>query len=108
MEEKKQNNIITVRGVDYMLKPGMKAIVVFEKIAEKAFEIKTTTDILVYIYSAIIAGTSGAILDFDVLLDAMDEDPDLIKRATEIVLPRTAAEKLVQLANEGGAEPKKD
>lgn len=108
MEEKKQNNIITVRGVDYMLKPGMKAIVVFEKITDKPFDIKTTTDILVYIYSAIIAGTQGAFLDFEVLLEAMDEDPELFKAATDIVLPRTAAEKLVQLANEGGTEPKKE
>ena len=39
MAEKK--NTITLHGSDYTMKVGMKAIVVFEAITEKAFEIKT-------------------------------------------------------------------
>lgn len=103
----KEKNIITINGTDYTLKPGMKAIVIFEKLTDDSFKIKNTTDILTYIYAAIIAGTPDAKLDFDVMLDAFD-DTELFKHASDIVLPRTSAEKVVQLSNEGGPEPKKD
>ena len=105
----KEKNTITINGVDYTLRPGMKAIVVFEKLTDDSFRIKNTTDILTYIYAAIIAGTPDAKLDFSEMLDAFD-DPALFQQASDIVLPRTSAEKLVQLANEdeGGTAPKKD
>lgn len=99
---------LRIKDQDYNVKPGMKAIIVFEKLTDNPFSIKNTTDILTYIYSAILAGNPGTTLDFDAMLDAFDEDPTLMEKATAIVLPRSAAEKVVQLANEGGPEPKKD
>ena len=105
MEEKK--NIININGTDYTLKPGMKAVVIFEAITGEPFQIKTTTNILSYIYAAIIAGTPDTKLDFSDMLEAFD-DTELFKKASDIVLPRTSAEKVVQLSNEGGPEPKKD
>ena len=105
MEEKK--NIITINGTDYTLKPGMKAVVFFEDFCSKAFEIKNTTDILVYIYAAIYAAKPDMKLDFSDMLEAFD-NPELFKQACDIVLPRTSAEKVVQLSKEdGGTEPKK-
>jgi len=103
----KENNTITLRGSDYTMKVGMKAIVVFEYITEKAFEIKTQTDILAYIYAAILAGTPGTELGFDDMLDAFDDDPEALKAAIAIALPESAMEKLVKAQNEGGPEPKK-
>ena len=105
MEEK--NNTITLRGSDYTMKVGMKAIVVFEAITEKAFEIKTQTDILAYIYAAILAGTPGTKLGFDDMLDAFDDDPEALKAAIAIAVPESAMEKLVKAQNQGGPEPKK-
>lgn len=102
----KEKNI-NINGADYTLKPGMKAIVIFEKLTNEPFHIKTTTNILTYIYAAIIAGTPDTQLDFSDMLEAFD-DPTLFKQASDIVLPRTSAEKVVQLSNEGGPEPKKD
>ena len=98
---------ITINSTDYTLKPGMKAIIVFETITGEPFHIKTTTDILTYIYAAIIAGTPDTKLDFSDMVDAFD-DMELFKKASDIVLPRTSAEKVVQFSNEGGPEPKKD
>lgn len=105
MEEKK--NTITLHGSDYTMKVGMKAIVVFEAITEKAFEIKTQTDILAYIYAAILAGTPGTKLGFDEMLDAFDDNPEALKAAIAIAVPESAMEKLVKAQNEGGPEPKK-
>lgn len=109
MEEKKQN-IITINGVDYTLKPGMKAIIIFEKLADKAFSLKNTTDIITYIYSAMLAGTPNMRLGFDELLDAMDADTNIMKTCTDIILPRTAMDRVMELSHEdeGGTAPKKD
>ena len=92
----KENNTITLHGSDYTMKVGMKAIVVFEAITEKAFEIKTQTDILAYIYAAILAGTPGTKLGFDDMLDAFDDDPEALKAAIAIAVPESAMEKLVK------------
>ena len=103
-----QKNQITINGEKLSVKPGMKAIMIFEKITDKAFEIKNTTDILVYIYSSILSGTPSAHLTLDEMMDAFDADPNLLKEATDMVLARKAIEKVVELSNEGGPEPKKE
>ena len=99
---------ITINGTDYPMKPGMRAIIAFETMTDKAFSITTTTDVLAYIYASIIAANPDTTLKWDDMLDVFDDDPELLKQATEVVLPRTAADTIVQLANEGGPEPKKD
>ena len=108
MEEKK--NTITIKGKEYAIKPGFKAMILFEKISNKPFEIKNTTDILLYIYSAILAGTKESSLDLDVMIDAFDEDRNLFTEAMGLTFPGSALDKVVRMANEtdGGTEPKKD
>lgn len=103
----KENNTITLHGSEYTMRPGMKAIIVFEKLQEKAFEIKTITDMLAYIYAAILAGTPGTTLGFDEMLDAFDDDEETFRKASAAVLSQSAAERIVQLSTEGGTEPKK-
>lgn len=105
MDEKK--NTITINGTDYAVKPGMKAIIIFENVTDKPFQIKNTTDMLMYYYSALLAGNPGMKLGFDELVDAVDDDPELLNRLSEIVMKPSAAEKVVRLENEGGPEPKK-
>lgn len=104
----KENNTITINGINYTVKPGMKAIIIYEKITDEAFRLKTTTDILTYCYAAILAGTPNSKLGFDELLEAIDANPELMKQLTDIIITPTAAEKIMQLSNEGGPEPKKD
>ena len=56
---------------------------------------------------AILAGTPDSKLGFDELLDAIDSQPELMKQLSDLILTPTAAERIVQLSNEGGPEPKK-
>lgn len=105
MNEKK--NTITINGTDYAVKPGMKAIIIFENVTEKPFQIKNTTDILMYYYAALLAGNPGMKLGLDELVDAVDDDPELFNRLSEIVMKPSAAEKVVGLENEGRPKPKK-
>lgn len=108
MEENTKQNTITLKGVEYNLKPGMKAIIIFETITDAPFGIKKSKDVLVYIYASILAGTKDTKLDFEEMLDAFDEEPEAFKAALDIVMGATAIEKVVKLSNEGGPEPKKE
>jgi len=101
---------ITICGEEYAVRPGFKAMIIFEKITDKPFEIKSTTDVLTYIYASILAGSEAVSLDFNVMLDAFDEDQDLFTEAMGLALPGSALDKVVRMANEndGGTEPKKD
>ena len=108
MEEKKKT--ITINGVEYAVRPGFKAMIIFEKITDKPFEIKSTTDVITYIYSAILAGSEAANLELSAMIDAFDENQQLFTEAMGLALPGSALDKVVRLANEndGGPEPKKD
>ena len=99
---------IKIKEIEYAVQPGMKSIIVFEKITDKPFQIKTTTDLLSYIYSSLIVGSPDKHIEFADMLDAFDENPDLFKEATDIVLQRTSLEEVVSLSNEGEPEPKKE
>ena len=99
---------ITINEVEYSVKPGMKSMILFEKLRDKPFEIKSTTDLLAYIYAAIISGTPDKVLEFDAMLDAFDKDQNLFEEAVKLVLQRNSMEDIVSLANEGGPASKKE
>ena len=105
----KEEKTITINGEAYTLRTGMKAIIIFERLTDKPFELKNTTDVLAYVYAAMLAGTPGMKLGFDELLDAFDAAPALLSEAVGIVTSGTAIDKMMQLSNEGneGDEPKK-
>lgn len=100
---------IKIKNVEYAVKPGMKAIMIFEKLTDEPFKIKTTTDILSYIYSSALAAAPECRLDFNEMIEAFDEDPKLFAEAIDCVLSKPSIEKVVQLSQEdGGPEPKKE
>ena len=101
-------NTIIIDSMEYTVRKGTKAIMVFEAMTEKPFEIKTTTDMVAYMYATILAGTPDLKLTLDQFVDALDDDPAMMQRMTEIVLQPSAMEKVMQISNEGGPEPKKD
>lgn len=103
----KEEKTITINGEAYTLRTGMKAIIIFERLTDKPFELKNTTDVLAYVYAAMLAGTPGMKLGFDELLDAFDSAPGLLTEAVNIVTGGTAIDKVMQMSNEGGDEPKK-
>lgn len=99
---------IRIKNVEYAVKPGMKAILVFEWLTDGPFKIKNTTDILSYIYASVLAANPGCRLAFNDMIDAFDEDQKLFAEAVDNILPETSIEKIVRLSQEdGGPEPKK-
>ena len=107
-----KKNTVTIGGAEYTLKAGMKAMIIYEKLTDQPFGLKNTTDVVSYIYSALLAGTPGMKLGLDELLDAVDEDPKLLQTCVDLTIKPTAADKVIELSNqpdnEGGAESKKE
>lgn len=64
---------IQVNGNEYEVKNNIKAMVVYEGITEKAFEIKTLTDFYTYCYAMVYANNEENVPEFDKFLEWFDD-----------------------------------
>lgn len=69
---------ITIKDEELTLKYTIRAIFIFEKITDKAFELRTISDFYVYLYSLILASNPDTQITFNDLVDKCDEDPSFI------------------------------
>ncbi len=58
--------------------PTMKAAIIFEKMLDKPFEIKTLEDRIAYIYAMIYANNPDTQITVDDILDECDDRPEFI------------------------------
>lgn len=78
------NNTVTINSVDYKIKYTIRALFIMEQITGKPFQVKTLLDNYIFFYSMILANNQDKILDWNVFIDALDNDPNLFKQLTEI------------------------
>ena len=97
---------ININGQELTMKTGMKSFMIFESITGKAFQITNTSDLLCLIYSCIMSGSPECKLDFDTMLDWLDDNPTMIPDLRDFVLGKSSLEEVVN-ASEGGTESKK-
>ncbi len=76
---------ITINGKAYKVKYGIRAMMAFEKISEKNFEIKSLTDLYIYYYCMLLAGLNEEPLTFDEFIDACDNEPTLLNQMSELM-----------------------
>ena len=76
---------ITINNKEYKVKYTIRALFIFEQIAGRAFEIKTTLDNYLFFYSMILANNPDNLLDWDEFIDAMDNDITLIGQLNKII-----------------------
>ena len=76
---------ITINGNQYKVKYTIRALFIFEQITGKPFEIKTLLDNYIFFYSMILANNPESVLDWDVFIDALDNDKELIAQLTKLV-----------------------
>lgn len=76
---------ITINGKQYRVKYTIRALFIFEQITGKPFEIKTLLDNYIFFYSMILANNPDNVLDWDVFLDALDSDKELMAQLTKLV-----------------------
>lgn len=76
---------IEINGKNYKLKYTVRSLFIFEQITGKSFKIENLLDNYLFFYSMILANNKDDILDWDTFINAMDEDPTLFKRMSDII-----------------------
>ena len=76
---------IEINGKNYKLKYTIRSLFIWEQITGKPFKIENMLDNYLFFYSMILANNPDEILTWDDYLNAMDEDPTLFKRMSDII-----------------------
>lgn len=75
-----------IQGKEYKIKVTLRAMMIFEQITGKAFEVKNTMDEMLYFYSILLANNPDVNISFGIFLDELDENPELVKEFQEMLL----------------------
>lgn len=75
-----------IQGKEYKIKVTLRAMMIFEQITGKAFEVKNTMDEMLYFYSILLANNPDCNISFGIFLDELDEHPEIIKEFQELIL----------------------
>jgi len=73
---------VKLKGNEYEIKNGLKAMLVFEALTEKPFAINDLTDLCKYEYCMVYANNDGFSMDFNDFLDEL-ENEDVQKAFSE-------------------------
>ena len=77
---------IKIGDEEYKVKYSIRSLFIFEAITKKQFKIETLLDNYIFFYSMILASNPDKkTLDWDVFLDALDENPKLFQQMQEVV-----------------------
>ena len=76
---------IEINGKNYKLKYTIRSLFIWERITGKSFKIENMLDNYLFFYSMILANNRDDILSWDDFIDALDEDPTLFKRMSDII-----------------------
>ena len=76
---------IEINGKNYKLKYTIRSLFIWEQITGKSFKIENMLDNYIFFYSMILANNPDEILEWDDYINAMDEDPTLLKRMSDII-----------------------
>lgn len=68
------------------LKYSFRAMMLFEEITKESFNLRGMKDLIVYLYSTIIASDKDLDLDFEMFMDWLDSNPDVLNEFGEWVL----------------------
>lgn len=74
---------ITIRDKEYKVKYTIRAMFIFEKMANKIFKIESLLDWYIFYYSMILANNPDCELLFDDFIDECDSNPALIVKMQE-------------------------
>lgn len=76
---------IEINGKNYKLKYTIRSLFIWEQITGKSFKIENMLDNYLFFYSIILANNPDEILEWDDYINAMDDDPMLFKRMSDII-----------------------
>ena len=85
---------LTINKKKYKVKYTIRALFIFEQIAGKSFSINTLLDNYLFFYSMILANNEDA-LSWDEFLDALDNDPNLFTKISDMLNKESEKDKLL-------------
>lgn len=69
---------ITIHNDNIDLKYSFRAMMIYEKITGTSFNPKGITEIMIYLYSTILASAKDIALTFDEFMDWIDNNPQIL------------------------------
>ena len=76
---------IKIKDREVTLKYSFRVFFIFENIMQRSFQPDTTTDVLVFFYSCIMASDKDLDFKFDEFLDMVDENPALLIEFSQFI-----------------------
>lgn len=69
---------MTINNKEYRLKYTFRALMLFEQITNKMFNIESLSDELVFFYCILLASNPDDTMTFDEFMDSVDDNPTLL------------------------------
>lgn len=76
---------IKIGKKNYNLKYTIRSLFLFEQITKKPFKIETLLDNYVFFYCLLLANNKDNVIEWDDFIDALDKDPTLFSKMSEII-----------------------
>lgn len=81
---------ITIKDKEIELKYSIRALMMFENVADKSFGFNTLSDMIVLFYCVILTSAKDYTLDYNDFLDWIDEDSSVLQDFSKWVTTVTA------------------
>lgn len=98
---------IKIKDTVYQFKQTIRALFLWEQIAQRPFEIKTLLDNYLYFYCILLANNPDFML-WDEFIDALDDDPEIFQSLVKILNERNAISDLINPEDESDKDKKKE
>lgn len=73
---------ITINNYNIELKYSFRAMMIYEKITGESFNPKGITELMIYLYSIILASSKDITLSFDDFMNWIDDNPTVLNEFT--------------------------
>lgn len=100
---------ITINGKEYRVKHTIRAIFIWEQITGRDFNLQSSLDNMLYLFSSLMASNEEFDLSWDLFIDAVDANP-MLAREIQNILNEQMAEvtRLFPAKEENNDRKKKD
>lgn len=95
---------IEINKKSYNLKYTIRSLFIWEQVTGKSFKIETLLDNYLFFYCMILANNPDNVLEWDEYLDAMDADPQLFKKMSEIIEEQQKKDEIFNSGDEKGSK----
>lgn len=98
---------IKIGNKNYNLKYTIRSLFLFEQITKKPFKIETLLDNYVFFYCLLLANNKDNVIEWDDFIDALDKDPTLFSKMSEIIAKQQKKNELFEDDEKNDGEQKK-